>query len=228
MLWTPTDLAIVRDQVLRTLVETGGGGTKFGIVNSVTPDRLRAVVTMSDATAGSPVKVTGGCWPRAGDKVGLIRFGSEWYVTHILSRVAGPNFASYSAASGGGTTTSTTPVDLPGAPTFAFTKQWSGSPIMLGMWSSMFQTLASGTIGLHMAFVDAAAATTTYLVYAHGEAGNGARELLGGVRTIPDATYTSALPAGPYTVRLRWSTAAGQLNQNTADWISAAVTEGGS
>lgn len=225
MLWTPADLEIVRDQVRRVIA---GTGTQFGIVNTVTPDRLRATVTMADATAASLVKVAGGCWCRPGDKVGLVRFGSEWYVTEILSRVAGPNFASYAAAAGGGNTTSAAAVDMPGAPTFSFTKQWAGSPVLLGMWSSLFQTLASGLISLHLTFVDAEAVSTTYLVYAHTEAGNGARELLGGTRDIPDATYTSALPAGPYTVRLRWSTAAGQINQNSADWNSAQVTEGGS
>lgn len=225
MLWTPGDLAIVRDQVRRELAE---GGTQFGIVNTVTSDRLRATVTMANATAASLVKVAGNCWCRPGDKVGLTRYGAEWYVTHILSRVAGPNVAGYGRASAGGNTTSASAVDMPGAPTFPFTKQWSGTPMLLGMWSSLFQSVSAGTISLHLTFVDVDAASTTYLVYAHGEAGNGARELLGGTRPIPDAVYTSPLAAGPYTVRLRWSTAAGQINQNTADWMSAQVIEGGS
>ena len=227
MLWTPADLAIVREQVLRTVVEAGGADTKFGIVNSVTPDRLRAVVTMADATAGSPVKVAGGCWCRPGDKVGLTRYGSEWYVTDVLSRVVGANFASYAGASAGGNTASTTPVNMPGSPSFAFTKQWSGSPMLLGMWTSLFQSVAAGQISLHLAFVDANSVTTTYQVYAHAEAGNGARELLGGARPIPDVNYTSPLAAGLYTVRLQWATAAGQINQNVSDWASAQVTEGG-
>lgn len=227
MLWTPQDLAIVRDQVLRALVETGGGGTKFGTVNTVMPDRLRATVTLADATAASLVKVAGGCWCRPGDKVGLTRFGSEWYVTAVLNRVVGANFASTSVASTGGNTTSTTPVDMPGAPTFLFTKQWDLSPHLLGFWISQFHTVAAGDVGLHLAFVNAAGAATTYRVYGHGEGNAGIREALGGTRAIPDATYPTPLPAGQYTVRLRWSTAAGQVNQNTDDWSSASVLEGG-
>lgn len=229
MLWTPQDLAIVRDQVLRTLLDTGGGGTKFGVVNTVTADRLRATVTMADATAASLVKVAGNCWCRPGDKVGLTRFGSEWWVTAVLSRVtaAGPSTGGFFGTSPGGNTTSTSPVDMPGTPTFAFTKHWTATPLILGCLSSVFHSTTTADCSLHLAFVDAAAVTTTYLVYEHAEGNAGIRNTIGGFRRIPDATYTSPLPAGDYTVRLRWSTASGTINQNTDDGTSAMAIEGG-
>ncbi len=228
MQWTPTDLAIVRDQVLRTLVDSGGGGTKVGVVNTVMPDRLRATVTMTDATAASLVKVAGGCWCQAGDKVGLTRFGTEWYVTAVLNRIVGPNMASVGVRSVGGNTTSNSPVDMPGAPTFTFVKRWSGTPLTLTALSSLFHTISTAECRLHLAFVDNdSGTTTTYIVYQHNEGNAGLRNLIGGPRPIPDATYTAALPAGSYTVRLQWSVSSGQINQDTGDWSSASVIEGG-
>jgi hypothetical protein len=227
MLWTPQDLAIVRDQVLRTIVETGGAGTKVGIVNTVMPDRLRATVTMTDATASSLVKVAGDCWCLPGDKVGLTRFGSEWYVTHVLNRVVGPQHGGIGIPSPGGNTVSVSAVDMPGSPTFPFVKRWNDTPLLLGCWASLYHDTTTAECPLYLAFVDADSVTTTYRVYSHVE-GNGAlRNLVGGVRRVPDATYTTPLPAGTYTVRLRWSTGSGQVNQNTGDSSTAFAIEGG-
>lgn len=227
MQWTAQDLAIVRDQVLRGIVETGGAGTKVGIVNSVSNDRLRATVTMTDATAATPVKVAGHCWCLPDDKVGLTRFGSEWYVTAVLSRVTGPSFVGYSDSSPGGNTTSSSPVNMPGNPQFTFVKHWDSTPIMIGGWASIYHGLSFGDCSIHLRFVDADGVATTYKIYGHTEGDAELRNTIGGARVVPDPDYTSPLPAGTYTVFVRWSTSAGQINQNTGDWTSAIVLEGG-
>lgn len=201
--------------------------TDVGSVVSVQSTNMRAMVIFDGATVATPVKVTGHTHPVANDRVGLIRYGSDWYIESVLNRIAGPAFAGTGAESPGGTTTSATPTDLPGPMTFTFVKRWDTTPILIGHWASVYGTTALVGVTGSLAFV--AAATTTYTVWDVAMLGDGVRQYPGATRRIPDATYTSALPAGTYTVRMQWhrSAGTGTANQNTDDWSSAFAIEGG-
>jgi hypothetical protein len=211
-----------------------------GLVSTVDTSRLRAFVVRDGSTVPVPVKLNGVVWPQPDDRVLMLRTenpqgrdrdrpsaGQEWTIVAVTSRVIGPNFGSVSQASTAGTIASSTPVALPGTPAFTFTKRWDTTPLLIsGGYTSFLTGGAAGEAVCSLRFVGAT--TQTYTLWTAGQPGNGTRDCFYASRGIPDATYTSPLPSGGYTVTLMWSrTTAGTLNQNTVDWNTAFCLEGG-
>lgn len=201
--------------------------TDVGVVVSVSTDRQRAMVTAESATVAVPVKVSGTVWCQAGDKVGLTRYGAEWYVTAILNRIQGPNVGALGGVGVSGSVTSGTPVNVPGDPSFTWTKRWDATPITLFAGLSFFISTAAASCAVSMRF--AGPTTVTYKVWEQEPSNQLERYGWSHMRDIPDATDTSPLPAGTYTVNLQWyrTTGTGTIQQNNDDWYSAWVQEGG-
>jgi len=202
-------------------------GTDVGTVVSVQTTNMRCMVIFDGATVATPVKVASSTHCQADDRVGLTRYGSDWYVTDILNRVGGPNGAGVSQAGQSGTTTSTTATNLPGNPSFTWSKRWDLTPMLLCTSLSLYSTGVISAWGAALGFTGSGAVQTVYTVWTVEGGALNTRLGYSFQRIIPDPVSTSPLPADDYTVNVMWFRAAGTgtLNQNTSDYVSASVLE---
>jgi len=186
-----------------------------GTVVSVQAVNMRAMVIFDGATVATPVKVAGHVHCRPGDRVGLTKRASDWYVDIVTNRIGGPNAAGVNVAVPTGSTSSATPTNLPGDPSFPFTKRWDNTPLML-CGSATAYTLATSSLGLYLGLT-LAGTQTTYLMW-ELESPAGVRFGTSTTRILPDADYSAVVPAGDYTVNVMWACTIGTaVNTNTDD-----------
>jgi hypothetical protein len=190
--------------------------TDVGTVASTQSATMRAMVIFDGATVATPVKVAGAVHCRAGDRVGLTKYASDWYVTIVTNRIAGPNAAGVNLSVPTGNTTTTTVANLPGDPSFTFTKRWDSSPLLMCGGTTAFTT-ATASMGFYLGLT-VLGVQTTYLM-SELESGPGVRFGATTVRILPDAVSPAVVPAGEYTVNLMWArtTGGGTVGTNSPD-----------
>jgi hypothetical protein len=234
--WSDKMLRVVEERIARlALMAAGAGGT----VQDVATDRLSARVVVDGSTIGVPVKVAGHVWPLAGDRVALLRIGprrkpgedfpgEEWCVVGVTSRTIGPNIAIMNFPLTTANNTSASIVNLPGDPSFTWTKRADATPVAMYLSFTTFLSVNNASVGGYLGFTNAAGTQVTYKL---AEVENGQLAARFGPahwRQIPDATTPTALPAGEYTVNLMWARPQGPGTLNTAtsdDHASALVLE---
>jgi hypothetical protein len=196
---------------------------------------LSATVVVDGATVGVPVKVAGHVWPVAGDRVILVRVGprrtpgesyagEEWCVLGVTSRTVGPNVAIINYPQVTGTNTSASVVNLPGDPSFTWTKQRSDSPFAMYLSFTTFLSVNNASVAGYLGFTKDGVQTQ----YKICEMENGAFAARFGPahwREIPDAVTPTPLAAGTYTVNLMWARpqGPGTLNMATSDDHASAL-----
>ena len=220
MTYNDRQLEVIDDRIRRGLTKTDEVGT----VVSVETTRLRAMVVFDTASNATPVKVAGHVHPMVEDRVILNRYMADWYIMGVTNRIDGPNFGNYNGIGAAGTIASATPANLPGSPTFEFTKRWDNTPTLLFLSFSAYVTTSLGSITGHLSF-----AGTIYKIFDHEPAALNVRLDHAHTRKIPDAASPTPIPAGVYTVNLMWSrqNGTGTVTGNDDDWVSAFALEGG-
>lgn len=213
-----------------------------GTVQDVATDRLVATVIVDGANLGVPVKFAGHVWPVAGDRVILARVGprrqpgetsagEEWCIVGVTSRAVGPNLAVMNYPQTTGTNTSSSVVNLPGDPSFTWTKQRDASGFAMYLSFTTYLSVNNASVAGYLGLTNAAGSQTQYKMC---EIENGAFAARFGPahwRQIPDGVSPTTLPAGVYTVNLMWARpqGPGTLNMTTGDdHASAMVLELGS
>lgn len=239
MTWPDQMMQMVRESVDRlSLTSAGAAGT----VSAVNATRLSATVVVDGSTIGVPVKVAGHVWPVAGDRVALLRIGvrrkpgesysgEEWCVVGVTSRPVGPNLAIQNYPQVTGTNTSSSVVNLPGDPSFSWTKLADATPVAMYLSFTTFLSVNNASVAGYLGFTNAGGTQVTYKMC---EIENGALASRFGPahwRQIPDPVTPTPLAAGLYTVNLMWARpqGPGTLNMATSDdHASALVVESGS
>jgi hypothetical protein len=178
-------------------------------------------VAMDGSSLALPVKQFAGVLARAGDRVGLVKFGSEWVVVGSFGRLA-PESAGVALSATIGSTTSATYTPTPGAESFTFVKDWDDTKVRLRADVGCYASGAVNTavfIGLHFAQL-----STTYDVGYLMHSNLSIHNMVSGHHP-----GVSGIPAGTYTVGLQWkrTTGAGSLSQDMNDWISIGASEVG-
>lgn len=230
-------MQMVEDSVNQmSLTAAGAAGT----VQAVATNRLSATVTVDGSTVPVPVKVAGHVWPLPEDRVALLRIGprrkpgedfpgEEWCVVGVTDRIVGPNLAIGNFPLTTATNTSTSVVNLPGNPSFTWTKRSDTTPAGMYLSFSTWVTVNNAATGGYLGFTKDGV-QTQYLI-AEKESGSvAARFGPSDWRQIPDATTPTPLAAGDYTVNLMWARTQGPGTLNTAtsdDHASALVLEMG-
>lgn len=201
-----------------------------GTVSTVATDRLSVSVIRDGSTLAVPVKCLGHVWPRPDDRVLMVRVenptlrnrdepgpGQEWCIIGVTSRVVGsapPETLNFALSTG--TNTSASVVDLPGAPSFPWTKRYDDTPTTMFLSFTNFLSINNASVGGYLRFLHEDGTSTTFQLC---EIENGALAARFGPahwRTIPDAGVSTPLAAGNYTVNLRWARTAGAGTLNTA------------
>lgn len=173
-----------------------------------------------DGSARSvPVKVPGSVHAFAGDRVGLVKFGSDWVVVHCFTRW-GDSEAGVNSVAGNDSTTSAAYSAVAGVPTFTWRKRYDDSRAALRLTAGAFSGTApaQGEYGLQLD--DGTTATDYFLLRLRTDAGG---HVSGSAEDI-----ISGVPAGLYTVTVRWrKTSGGTMQLNNIDTVSARCRETG-
>src|SRR5438128_11762938 len=176
-------------------------GTVSSRSTSIYDNRL--MVLFDGSSVAMPVKAFGGVWARPGDRVRLVKFGSEWVVVGSFSGWR-PSEVTYNAPGVSGTTTSGTYSQTPGGESVAFTKAWDETNITVCVAVSV-QTTAVNTTARFGVNVNNTSGGTGALV-------NVTQDPM-----TPTATQfccsgklaISGLVAGPYVTTLQWLRSSG-------------------
>lgn len=220
------DLITVMDQRIRAAMKAD---QLFGTVVTRASAGPAATVQLDGSTVPIPVKCLGHVFCQPQDRVGLIRWGSDWL---IVGSYSGPGFGeasrtidSLSAATG--QLTSSTFVDLTEFGTLTFTKFYDNTYVDTQMSYGGF-LFSGGTntriaYGLRFAIVNGGAGYIEqdyrlgyifYNVSVNHQNGAGRLRILG-------------IPAGTYTVSVRWrrssGTGSGGADQN--DFFAVGINE---
>lgn len=195
--------------------------TAVGTVTS--RSATRTVNTLDVAFDGSAmsvqVKQFAGVMARAGDRVGLVKFGGEWVVVGSFTPFDVDDVG-YLGAADAGSTVSSTYVATPSAEDLIFTKAWTDTnarmTVNVGAYASAGTTGVA--FGLHFAELAITYDVANLIIDVAG-----AHRFVAGLRIEP------GIPAGTYTVGLRWkrSFAGGTVQQDSNDWVSFGVAEVG-
>lgn len=232
-------MAFVDERVRRlSLASAGAAGT----VQGVATDRMSATVVVDGSTLGVPVKVAGHTSPVAGDRVALLRIGprrqssesyggEEWCIVGVTSRpAAAPNYGYLNYPMTTGTTVTATVVNLPGNPSFTFTKRSDSTPVAMFGSMSARSNATDSNAALHLGFTDQFGVQVIYRIADIRIEVATTRAFPHGWRVIPDPVNTATMLAGPYTVNLMWarSVGASTISCTTgSDHASAFVMEMG-
>lgn len=174
------------------------------------------VTCVFDGSPGTmPCKVYAGVDVVEGDRVGIIKIGSEWVVFGCFSR-RGPSNDIYSTTLSAGTTTSGSMVDLPGSPEFEFIKRYDDTRVEITMAMSCFSTVGSTEVGQGVIFD-----STDVFVSSFYFTSANVRHAFTGL------AEASGLAAGTYTVGGRWDreSGTGTLTVGIQDWLSIRCVE---
>jgi hypothetical protein len=183
----------------------------------------RCTVTFDGSAQAIPVKMFPDINAIAGDRVGLVKFGTEWVVVGSFTNRP-LTVAGLGVAPTPGNTASATYADMPGPPTFPFFKRWDTTRVKLDV-----AVIGYGdSLGLIAEFGVQFGALTTIPVFTYPLASTtgGASPLY--IVTMAGTSYVPAVtvPAGQYTAVLRWRrTVTGTLFVTADGWISVTATE---
>lgn len=197
---------------------------RMGSVTERDPDSTSAMVTMDDSSVAVPVKVFGDCPAAAGDRVGLVKLGSEWVVFGTFTGVttAPLGSANVQATLGSGTTSSGAWADIPGTPGFTFTKVKTDTVVRMALAVSAFVTTANVYAKWGFEFDPVGVGSTVdYEVAAHLYNAASVYHHASGFIRVAD------IAPGEYTVTGRWSrfSGSGTMNVDGNCQISMECTE---
>lgn len=200
--------------------------TKMGTVTGrdMTGSRCLVVFDGSSGVA-QPVKCPESVVVDNGDRVGMVRYESDWIVTINYTLQTLCDALTKFTWGGAGTTTSTTFVDMPNSPTLSFTKRRDATLLRLYVSLSMFSAATTPStfhIGMHLTSLDGVTsydediiASTINTASVHAE--------------WASWVTTAALPASTYTGTARWLRIAGggtgALTVDSNDSITMHVIE---
>jgi len=166
--------------------------TAMGTVQSRDPDGVRAMVTLDGSTVAVPVKVIAGLRVLPDDRVGLVRFGSDWVVAISFGvAAASANEASLEIINATPTTFTAANTNLAGG-SRRVTKDLAATRMRVTIHGSAFRSVASYsrlTYGVDIGGVK-------YDVGTFGFSSQNVRQTFGMHRTI------DPIPAGEYTVQV--------------------------
>ncbi len=198
-----------------------------GTISAVDPDHVGvdAAGVVFDGSSGSaqPVKCFETVIVDVGDRVGCIRYESEWIVTGSYNLRTLADAAGRIIPSGNVNTSSTTFVDMPSSPSAIIPLKFrDATALRIEVATSMYTNVAAttGEIGANIASTDGSVSFDLALFPARMDVINAHLSYSGG------STTTATLPAGvgyAVTARYRVSSGTGQLQQNGFDiiWITA-------
>ena len=158
-----------------------------------------------------------------GDRVGLIKLGSDWVIVgnHSLRTLADESMAFTFTSSS--TTTSATYVDMPSSPTLSITKMRDLTQLRLHVSVSMWVATATSSVklGLHVQSEDG---TTSFDqdIRVFNFNPTATHLMVSGTKTT-----SATLPAVPYTLTARWlrNAGTGTLTCDTSDEIHIEARE---
>ena len=207
-------------------------------VSTVSGDGLRVWVVRDGSSVAVPVKCLGHVRPQPDDRVLMARVenpvarrrddpsaGQEWCVIGVSSRVTAPGIpVSYNYAQVTGTNVSTSIVNLPGDPSFSWTKLFDDTDFTAFLSFTNYVTVNNAAVGGYLGFTKDGVQTQ----YKMAEIESGSVAARFGPkhwRTIPDGVSPTPLAAGQYTVNLMWARTQGPgtLNMTTADDHASAL-----
>lgn len=184
------------------------------------------------ASVATPAKVLGSVFANVGDRVVLDLYGSDWLVTGSFTALAfgEGNRAVDGLPSATGAMSSATFVDLTEYGSFSFSKAYDNTFVRVGLTASCFTSVAGTRVAWAVRVVQTAG-NTTY----------GATDLtMGGFVMNAATSHTSVtkfkrylgladggIPAGTYTVSLRWRrvSGTGTITADTNDEFAIELDE---
>lgn len=213
-----TLLAVIDQRIQAAATATNPAGT----VMSVDTTNLRAMVTFDGSSLAVPVKMFGHIDAAEGDRVGLQRFGTDWVIVGAYAR----RWQAVSGAhqlSAGGTMSSTTYADLPGSPSFTFTKRWATSAVLMGVHSEVLTDTANTKAVFGLEWIDSTG--TTLATYNLAWLEMVAAFTVGTISGLHHGI--TGITAGAWTVKGKWARwlGAGAIGQNTDVGISIFAME---
>lgn len=203
---------IAEEAVARAKVETSAVGT----IVSVQSDALLAQVVFDGSGGSIPCLVGAHVSCVDNDRVGLQKFGSEWVVMVNLGNLRWPGASGYTAAASVGTAPVGSWSNLPGSPSFTFTKRWDTTTVRWGVQISCYSTILSATIQVGITY-NGGSTTIKCAHHTFGNIGGDANNL--DAMSFGGAKYETGLAAGTYTVTGRWQSDA-NVQQSAGEWNS--------
>lgn len=179
----------------------------------------RLSVAFDGSSLSVPVKQFAGVMARAGDRVGLLKFGVEWVVVGTFT-ATDPEDVAYLGAAAIGSTTSATYVATPSAEEVTFVKAWDDTNVRMAVNVGVYANASTTGVAFGLRFAELA---LNYDVAQLIIDTASAHKFVAGLRIEP------GIPAGTYTVQLQWkrSFAGSTVQQDANDWVSFGVSEVG-
>lgn len=208
MIWTADQLAIIDQRIAAARDEP----IAFGTVVTADLSILRATVTFDGSATAVPVKMFGHAKAVAGDRVGLVRHGRDWVITGVMAD-RWPESRGYHALSAGGSMSSTTPADLPGSPSFTFTKRWDHTYVEMQINSAVHTDTAGCVAVFQLRAVEIGVSYNIAWLE---------MQVAFAPANVAGCHPRVGVPAGVHTVKGQWARWAGtgSLIQNTNSLIS--------
>jgi hypothetical protein len=212
-------LALVDERIDDSRVRS----TKMGTVTGRDTTGARCLVTFDGSSGVSqPVKCPESVVVDVGNRVGLVKFESDWTITvnHSLETLC-DQVSSFQWASSG-TTTSVTFVDMPSSPSITFVKLRDATVLRIYVALSLYTTVAATVfhIGFHIASLDGLISYDEDVFHRAINTANAHADYSGWITT-------GALAAGSYTGTARWlrTSGTGTMTTDSNDSISTRVQE---
>jgi hypothetical protein len=198
--------------------------SKMGTVTGRDGTGARCLVVF-DGSAGvaQPVKCPESVVVAVGDRVGLVKYESDWLITvnYSLSKLADAmNMLIWASSQ---TTTSATFVDMPNSPSVDFVKTRDSTALRVFVQTSLRAATnapTTFTIGMHIASLDGTVGYDETVFHRAINVADAHFDYSGWITTSP-------LVAASYTGTARWlrSTGTGTLTVDTNDSISMHIRE---
>lgn len=207
MSYTEDDIRLIDERIRLARLKERGEGTL--ITRDTTGSG--ATATILPSTTPVEVKVAGGVSANPGDRVLLQKHGSDWVITESFSSSSfGEAYRAVELSGTTGALTSASFVDLSEFGTFPFTKGYDLTFVRVGLSATAYTSGSAGqTAKVHWA---------VRLTAISGGIGYTPTDYsLLGININPLATHTpyssarrvTTIPAGTYTVTLRWRRVSG-------------------
>jgi hypothetical protein len=197
--------------------------TKMGSVVGRDTIGARCLVTL-DGSSGvaQPVKCPESVIVSVGDRVGLVKYESDWIITVNYTLWTLTNAMNGFQWVSAQTTTSATFVDMPSSPSVEFVKNRDNTFLRIWVGLSLYATVANTVfhIGMHLASNDGAISYDEDMYHRAINEANSHRDSSGWITT-------GALAANSYTATARWlrTSGTGTLTTDSNDSISMHIIE---
>lgn len=189
-----------------------------GSVSAIDPvNRAQSFVTFDGSFNSAPVKCLPDVMPMIGDRVALAKVGSEWTIIGSFTAKTPVRWLYIADSGPTGSTSSASFVDFPGPITGTFTKYYDWTRIRLEVFVRFFFNAGTGTAEIGLQLVSTTAPYTSADILMSHDVANTATDYESGhqMRELPDAVNSAAMPAGEYTITLRWRRQAGSVSLNS-------------